>query len=107
MLLGLRAVLYASAGLSQGHLQKLQGDVAKWSGLAALLAHAAGWRVLEPCLARLSQQAEAGVHPHLLLLMQVHTKINGNSQQLALLEIKADLYSYDMSKRQVQGYVSR
>ena len=58
------------AGLSQGQLQKLQGDVAKWAALAALLSHAAGWWQLETCLSRLSQQAEAGVHPELLPLMQ-------------------------------------
>ncbi|KAK9789408.1 hypothetical protein WJX73_009184 [Symbiochloris irregularis] len=58
-------------GFTQGQLQKLQLDVAKWAGLACTLSRAAGWWQLETCLGRLSQQAEAGAHPELLPLMQV------------------------------------
>lgn len=62
-----------TAGFTQGQLQKLQLDVAKWAGLACTLSRAAGWWELETCLGRLSQQAEAGVHPELLPLMQARS----------------------------------
>ncbi|KXZ49542.1 hypothetical protein GPECTOR_20g396 [Gonium pectorale] len=56
-------------GISRGQLQKLQGDLSKWAGMAAVMAGSCGWWALQALLDGLSQQAAAGTRPELLPLM--------------------------------------
>ncbi|GIL55845.1 hypothetical protein Vafri_11347, partial [Volvox africanus] len=56
-------------GISRGHLQKLQSDLSKWAGMAAVMAGSCGWWALQALLEGLSQQAAAGARPELLPLM--------------------------------------
>ncbi|PNH10835.1 Helicase POLQ-like [Tetrabaena socialis] len=65
----------AGQGLYNRHLaappckQKLQGDLSKWTGMAAVMAGACNWWALQALLEALSQQASAGARPELLPLM--------------------------------------
>ncbi|GLI65409.1 hypothetical protein VaNZ11_008967 [Volvox africanus] len=56
-------------GISRGQLQKLQTDLSKWAGMAAVMAGSCGWWALQALLEGLSQQAAAGARPELLPLM--------------------------------------
>ncbi|GIM04240.1 hypothetical protein Vretimale_8780 [Volvox reticuliferus] len=56
-------------GISRGQLQKLQSDLSKWAGMAAVMASSCGWWALQALMEGLSQQAAAGARPELLPLM--------------------------------------
>lgn len=64
-------------GISGGQLQKMQGNLSKWAGMASSLCAAAGWWQLEAAMGTLAQQAAAGVRPELLPLMQVRCRTGG------------------------------
>lgn len=66
-------------GISRGQLQKMQGDLSKWAGMASSLCAAAGWWQLEAAMGTLAQQAAAGVRPELLPLMQVRCRTGGRA----------------------------
>ena len=90
------------AGVSRGQLQKLQGEVAKMAGLAALMCKSAGWWQLETLLTSLSQQAAVGARPELLSLMEVRLPVQftlgglpdsnafSSSRQLSLWSLTAN-----------------
>ncbi|KAG2489169.1 hypothetical protein HYH03_012395 [Edaphochlamys debaryana] len=58
-------------GVSRGALQKLQADLCKAAGMAAVMAGSCGWWALQALLEGLSAQAAAGARPELLPLMAV------------------------------------
>ncbi|GMH42021.1 hypothetical protein BSKO_09940 [Bryopsis sp. KO-2023] len=59
------------SGISAGQFQNLQGDVAKWASMAALMCQATDWWALEEVMNRLAEQAIVGSPPELMDLMRI------------------------------------
>jgi hypothetical protein len=76
----------SGAGMSPGHLQKLQAELSQRAAMAATLCHSAGWVDMEVPLTLLSQEAAIGAPIELLPLMQARRRKSHRAPGAALIE---------------------
>lgn len=73
-------MLLQCSGVTRGELQSLQLKLSKWAAMAGVMSSSCNWWMYESMLARLAQQAAAGVRHELLKLMQIPSMTAANAR---------------------------